>query len=236
MSLILSFLILIGSTLLELGSWSNDSLVNYCGLDIMVKLAGPLTFLFIIIFPISIQNHYVTKRSFIYQFVIRRKSWRAILLAQIKKSAIFSFLNTAILILISLLFAYVYGIPLYNWDSYNSLFYIYEGQCLLLNCFQVYLYAIVCIFVRCVILHNILILSSWKFRYKIIGNFIILCIILDEALRGHKFICRLIPFNYNIWCNPDDRFQMVIQCIVYLCVAVFIYSCLISRKEILKIE
>lgn len=234
MGVIISFLLLIACILLELGRLPGISLDCCCGLDIMVNLAGALTFLFIVILPVFIQNFYITKDSFTYQFVIRHKSWRSILLTHIKKAVFFSLANACIFMLIIFIFLFIWNIPLYNWDSYNSLFYIYEGRCLMLNWYEVYLYACACIFVRCMIIQNILLLFSWQFRYRIIGNFIILCIIFDEAVRGDKLICRLIPFNYDIWYNTSARYRMAIQCVIYFCIAALIYKYILSRKEILQ--
>lgn len=233
MKVFIPIFVFIGFIGLELKGVMSGELINGCALDVLVGLMSPLSFTFIIIIPIILLNRHITERDFQYQSVIRHRSWLSILWEQMIKVVIVSVLMAVFFITTVLLFSYMKRLPLYNWNSLHSIFFIRTGQRLGLDGFTVYLYAFVCIVIRIMIIQNILLLFQWGCQYPIIGIISILCISFDESIRGDRFICRLISFDYHIWISQFDRIRLLLQVSVYFCIGILLYQYFLSRKELL---
>lgn len=226
----------IGFIALELSGVISGELINGCALDVLVGLMNPLSFTFITIIPIIILNHYITEKDFKYQFVLRCRSWISILWGQMIKIVLVSLLMAVLLLMAVIIFSYMKKLPLYNWHSFNSIFFVRTDQRLELYGFTVYLYALICITVRFIIIQNVLLLFMWGCKYKIIGIISVLCILFDEAIRGDKLICRLISFDYNIWISQFNRIRLLLQISVYFFISILLYHFFLSRKELLHCE
>lgn len=231
-----AFLILVGMILVQLKEVQVFSVPACCVPDVCVALMGPLSFFMITFLPVVILNQYITEKDFRYQFVIRSVSWRSVLKRQLLRSIIASAMISLVFLAVVAIYCLARKIPLYNWDSYSSIFFLRTNRLLGVSAWNVYIYVLVCIVLRCTILQNILLLFLWGCRYKVLGVLACLCIVFDEVARPDKVICRLIPFNYNIWCRTEDRLRLVIQLAVYVCISAVIYKLILNRKELLRCE
>lgn len=230
MRFVIAFLILMIHLIVELGK--NDMGNNFmCGADILIGQLGPFSFLWGVILPVILTHQQIVKYNFKYQYVIRGSSWKAILTRQIKKITLVSALISMTYILFVILYCKSNGIELYNWDSCDSLFYIYTQQQLEVSGMIVYVYAFVCMFLRCVVINHILLLFLWACDHETVGVLVILCLTFAEAILGVKWICRLFAFDYRIWCENGERLRVVVQSAVYVVVAVTMYRYLLLRKE-----
>lgn len=236
MKVFISIFMFIVFIALELNGVMGGELINGCSLDVLVGLMSPLRFTFITIIPIIMLNHQITEKDFHYQFVIRHKSWISILWKQMIKIVVVSVIMAVLFLIAVILFSYMKKLPLYNWNSFNSIFFVRTDQRLGLYGFSVYLYALICIVVRMIIIQNILLLFMWGCQYKIIGIIFVLCITFDESIRGDKLICRLISFDYDIWISQFNRIRLLLQIAVYVCVGILLYKYFLSRKELLHCE
>lgn len=236
MKVFISIFMFIGFIALELNGVMSEELINGCALDVLVELMNPLSFTFITIIPIIILNHHITEKDFKYQFVIRCRSWVSILQGEMVKIVLASLLMAVFFLMSVIIFSYIEKLPLYNWNSFNSIFFVRTDQRLRLHGFIVYLYSLVCIVVRIIIIQNILLLFMWGCQYKIIGIIFVLCILFDEAIRGDKLICRLISFDYDIWISQFNRVRLLLQITVYFCIGILLFHYFLSRKELLHCE
>ena len=234
--MVISFLILIGMVAVQMKDLRVLSVPGCCVSDVCVGLMSPLSFFMITFIPVIILNQYVTEKDFQYQFVIRSRSWAVILKQQLIRSAIVSVMISIVFIATAVIHSSAYKLPLYNWDSYGSIFFLETGRKLALSAWHVYIYTWVCIVLRCMVIQNILLLFLWGWHYKILGVFVNLCIMFDEAARTDKIMCRLIPFNYDIWCNTEDRLRLILQLAAYVCIFALIYKFILNRKELLRCE
>ena len=178
----------------------------------------------------------IVKNVFKYQHVIRAGSWKRILISQIKKTTLVSALISVIYIMFVVLYCKWNGIVLYNWDTSDSLFYIYMQKQLEISGIIVYMYAFICIFLRCVAINHIMLLFLWGCDHEIMGVLTIFCLTFAEAVRGGRWICRLFVFNYSIWCEKEGRLHLIVQSAVYVIAAVTLYRYLLLRKEQVSCE
>lgn len=232
----ISFLILAGMMAVQMKDIRILSVPGCCALDVCVVLMAPLSFFMITFVPVIILNQYITEKDSRYQFVIRSRSWALILKQQLIRSVIASVMISVVFMAVVVIYSSVHGIPFYNWDSYASIFFLQTDRRLEPGAGYVCVYALVCLVLRCTIMQNILLLFLWGCHYKILGVFVCLCIMFDEAVRYDKVISRLVPFDYDIWCSPADRLRMVLQLAVYVCVFVLAYKFILNRKELLRCE
>ena len=230
MRYLIGFIILILHLLVELrrNDMGNDFM---CGADILVSQLETFSFLWGVIIPVILSHQQITKYTFKYQHVIRVNSWKTILISQIRKITLVSVLISMVYIMFVILYCKWNGVVLYNWDAYDSLFYIYTQKQLGVSGSIVYVYAFICIFLRCVVINHILLLFLWAFNREILGILMIFCLMFAEAILGLKWICRLFVFDYHIWCENDERFLMVVQFVVYVVVAMMVYRYLLLRKK-----
>lgn len=230
MRYLIGFIILILHLLVELRSndMGNDFM---CGADILVSQLGTFSFLWGVIIPVILFHQQIVKYTFKYQHVIRAKSWKTILISQMKKVTLVSVLISIVYILFVILYCKWNGVVLYNWDACDSLFYIYTQEQLGVSGSIVYVYAFICIFLRCVVINQILLLFLWAYDNEVLGVLTIFCLTFAEAILGLKWICRLFSFDYHIWCENDERLRMVLQSGVYVVAVVIIYRYLLLRKE-----
>lgn len=236
MKVVISILVYLGFIALELNGIESGELNHGCALDVLVGLMSPLSFTFMTIVPIIMLNHLITEKDFKYQFVLRCRSWRSILRGQMAKIVLASLLMAVLLLMAVILFSFMKKLPLYNWNSFNSIFFIRTDHRLGLHGFTVYFYSLICIAVRIIIMQNIFLLFMWGCKYKIIGIISVLCISFDEAIRGDRLICRLISFDYDIWMSQFNRMRLLLQMAVYLCIGILLYQWILSRKELLHCE
>lgn len=226
----IAFLVLIIHLIVELGNNDTGNLFM-CGADILIGQLGPFSFLWGVILPVILTHQQIVKYTFKYQHVIRGGSWKALLINQIKKITLISALISIIYILFVILYCKFNGVMLYNWDSCESLFYIYTQKQLGVSGIIVYVYAFVCLFMRCVVINHILLLFLWACNHETIGVLIVLCVTFAEAILGVKWICRLFSFDYHIWCENSERLRVVLQSMAYVVIFVAIYRYLLLRKE-----
>lgn len=227
----IAFFILMIHLVVELGDHSAGNDFR-CGADVLVGQLGPLTFLWGVVLPVILLNQQIVKNSFQYQYVIRSGSWKSILLTQLKKITLVSLIFAITYIVCVILYCKLNGLVLFNWDKYDSMFYIYTQQQLKAESTVVYIYATVCIFLRCLVINHILLLFFWGFRHEIVGMLVVICLVFDEAIRGDKWICRLFPFDYRIWCEANERARMVLQFVIYAVGAIVLYRYILLRKEL----
>ena len=234
--IMISFLILIGLLAVQMKGMRAPLAAGCSMPDLCVELMGPLSFLMIVFVPILILNEGITEKSSHYQFVIRSRSWGAVLKEQLIHAALTSLMIAIMIVAVVVVYSLFNKIPFYNWNRYESIFFYKTGMRLERGGWQVALYALVCVAARCMIVQNILMVFWWGFRHKMTGVFVCLCAMFDEAVRNDKIICRLLPFNYDIWCEPSDRRRLVIQLAVYMCVFALIYKYILNRKELMRCE
>lgn len=220
----------------ELFGVREEEIICGCALDVLVGMLRPLPFTLITIVPTIMMSSQITEKDFHYQFSIRHKSWKSILWEQMKKIIVVSVVMAVLFLIAVMLFAYMKKIPLYNWNSFISIFSIRTDKKLELCAFTVYAYAFLCIVVRMILIQNILLLFMWGGQYKIIGIIFVLCITFDEQIRGDRLICRLLSFDYDIWFGQPDRIRVLLQTAVYVCAGILLYKYFLSRKELLHCE
>lgn len=230
MRYLISFIILILHLLVELrrNDMGNDFM---SGADILVSQLGTFSFLWGVIIPVILSHQQIVKYTFKYQHVIRAGSWKTILISQIKKITLISVLISMVYIMFVILYCKWNGVVLYNWDACDSLFSIYTQKQLGVSGSIVYVYAFICIFLRCIVINHILLLFLWGCDHEVLGVLMIFGLTFAEAILGLKWICRLFSFDYLIWCANDERLRMVVQSVVYVVVAVIIYRYLLLCKE-----
>ncbi|MCR5796307.1 MAG: hypothetical protein K6G63_00100 [Eubacterium sp.] len=235
MRYIVGLLILVISLLLDLTriDVGNEFL---CGADVLRNQLGSFSFLWAVIVPLIIVHQKVIEKSFKYQYIIRSNSWWAILKRQLLVLGITSAVISLTYIVFVIVYCKVNGIVLYNWNIYDSMFCLITQKQLNVDGFVIYAYAFLCIFLRCFLINNILLIFNWTFENGILGILIVLAAVFCEAILGIKIICRVFVFNYDIWYKAGERMASVIQSIIYVVIILMTYKYLLSRKEKKQID
>jgi hypothetical protein len=236
MRVFLSVFLFLGFIGVELNEVRIGGLSNGCAMDVLVGLMSPLSFTLIIIIPMILLNHQITEKNLKYQFVLRYRSWGDILRGELIKTVAASVLLAALFIAVVAAFSYTKKLPFYNWDSFDSRFFIHNGQILEVHRFVVFFYAFLCIAMRLILIQNILLLFLWGSQHRMVGMIAVLCITFDEGIRGDKLLCRLLSFDYDIWLSPFARIRLLLQMAGYLCIGVLLFRYFLSRKELLHCE
>lgn len=201
--------------------------------DVCVFLMQPLNYTMIMILPIILTSFRISKFDFIYNFTIRQNSWKQIWKKQIKQIAIMSLVFALFFVICIVIFSLGKKIPLFNWNVKQSFFFWRTEIILNFSAAEIYIYFLVCCFLRNFILQNIILLLEWFGIPRLIGVICIIVISLDEAVRGmDRLVSRLITADYAVWTNSSYRIETVIQTLVYFFMGYILYQIAINRKEI----
>lgn len=148
---------------------------NFCTLDIFAKIWAPMMSAISVLFLICIS----LKENFMFnsQQVVRYKTPSALWRKHFIHSCSIALLWTVIIFIVIFLFGMIYNLPLYNWNSVDSWYILYNGQLAISGGFSQYFTAICIVFFNNLLLALYIQGSNWVFQTPIIGVFFsIICI------------------------------------------------------------
>lgn len=224
---------------IELFFFCNQDIVlysygSYCSkADYFIRLMRPTAYSILNLIFVIFAAYQSIKNDFNVQRIIRFKSKKDLVHFQEIK-----------LIFISLLFTITYAIGIFtismtevstliNWDRADSVYWL-ETQTVIANITfeKVILFFVVITFIRNFLFANIIVLSSWIFRNRIIGVLAVFAIIVFEIRQASvKVLLWLFTLDYPVWESSMRKMEMVIGIICYAIIGFIVIKKLCRSKE-----
>ena len=177
--------------------------------------------------------HSIFRYDFLTHFVLKRKSRADIFFAQVQRAIIISGFLTLVMVVVSCLAGMVLKIPIINWGSKNSMFYLATGQ----TAENLTFLEVLTVFVLVSLIRNLIICIVSLFLYwltetELLDYILFLCITAVEVcFPDFHIFYRIWDISYDKWAVPFGYVILFVSCSIFvICFTGIIYF-VIKRKE-----
>lgn len=174
------------------------------------------------------------QRSMNTQFILRCGGRGKFFKRQVVESMVYAAIITVVMVVVEIIIALLYHIPLINWDSENSLFYS-KAKCLvsenlLTVCIAVSLMYFIKILLELIVLDILL----WNPKYLLIVWVLVMfqASVYEDEKSGLKVFHGLFSIQYPFWPTPWRHWVIMLIGIATAGVLYFVGRFFIRRKDI----